>query len=163
MLMTSKYRFGRSKPVTVMDGVCRPRIETMSRRTRSVAVAVNAATVGRVGSPAMNSPMPRYEERKSCPHWETQCASSTATSEIGTRTAKLRNRSVSKRSGVTYSSLIWPESACAKTRSCSSGVCVVLMNAAGRPTSFRASTWSRMSEISGEMTMATPGRIAAGI
>ena len=82
----------------------------MSRRTRSVAVAVNAATVGRVGSPAMNSPMPRYEERKSCPHWETQCASSTATSEIGARTAKLRNRSVSKRSGATYSSLIWPES-----------------------------------------------------
>ena len=32
-----------------------------------------------------------------------------------------------------------------------------------KATSFRASTWSRMSEINGEMTMATPGRIAAGI
>ena len=48
MLMTSKYRFGRSKPVTVMDGVCRPRIETMSRRTRSVAVAVKLDSKGPV-------------------------------------------------------------------------------------------------------------------
>ena len=94
----------------------------MSRRTRSVAVAVNAPTGGRCGSPAMKSPIPKYDERKSWPHWETQWASSTAISEIGVRAAKSRNRPVSKRSGATYSSLICPAAAWANTIACSSGV-----------------------------------------
>ena len=161
--MTSKYRFGRSNPVTVTNGSRRPSSVTMSRRTRSVAVAVKAATAGRCGRDAMNSPMPRYAERKSCPHWETQCASSTAMSAIGTCAANRRNRSVSKRSGATYSSLTCPAAAWASTMPCSSGSCVVLMYAELRPASFRASTWSRISEISGEMTMVTPGSNAAGI
>jgi len=135
----------------------------MSRRTRSVAVAVNAATVGRAGRPAMNSPMPRYDERKSCPHCDTQWASSTATSEIGTRVAKLWNRSVSSRSGATYSSLMSPCAACASTMACSSPPWVVLTYAAGMPASLSASTWSRIREISGETTMVTPGSNVAGI
>ena len=140
MRITSKYRLSRSKPVTVICGLLRPSMDTMSRRTRSVAVAVNAATMGREGRPAMNSPMPRYEERKSWPHCETQCASSTAISEMDTREAKLRNRSVSRRSGATYSSLTSPAAAWASTMPCSSPACVVLMNAAGMPASLSPST-----------------------
>ena len=64
-LTTSKYRFGRSNPVTVTAGFRNPSSPTMSRRTRSVAVAVNAPTGGRCGSPAMKSPIPKYDERKS--------------------------------------------------------------------------------------------------
>ncbi len=161
--MTSKYRFGRSNPVTVTMGSFNSSIEAMSSRTRCVAVAVNAATVGRTGNPLMKSLMPRYDERKSCPHWETQCASSTATSEIGTREAKLRNRPVSKRSGATYSSLIRPCNAWASTMPCSSMSWVVLMNAAGMPKSFRASTWSRIREINGDITTVIPGSSVAGI
>ena len=97
----SKYRFVRSKPVTSTSGLRKPSNCMMSRRTRSVAVAVNAATVGRSGSAAMNSPMPRYDERKSWPHCETQCASSTAINAMSARAAKLRKRGVSKRSGAT--------------------------------------------------------------
>ena len=43
---TPKYRFGRSNPVTVSKGSRSPSSRTMSRRTRSVAVAVSAATAG---------------------------------------------------------------------------------------------------------------------
>ena len=59
MRMTSKYKFGRSNPVTLTTGSRNPNSATISRRTRSVAVAVNAATVGRCGNEAMNSPIPR--------------------------------------------------------------------------------------------------------
>ena len=41
--------------------------------------------------------------------------------------------------------------------------CVVLTYAAGMPASLSASTWSRIREISGEMTMVTPGSSVAGI
>ena len=50
---TPKKRFARSKPVTTDSGARRPSIETMSARTRSVAVAVKAATTGRCGSASM--------------------------------------------------------------------------------------------------------------
>ena len=74
----------------------------MSARTFSVAVAVNAATTGRFGSFSMNAPIPRYDGRKSWPHWETQCASSTATSGTGTLETNSRKAGSSRRSGATY-------------------------------------------------------------
>ena len=48
---------GRSKPVPIMTGRSSPRSRAISGTCRFVAVAVNAATTGRVGSCAMNSPM----------------------------------------------------------------------------------------------------------
>ena len=77
----------------------------MSARTRAVAVAVNAATTGRLGSCAMKSPMVRYDGRKSWPHWDTQCASSTATSGMAALCANPRNRASASRSGATH--MLW--------------------------------------------------------
>ena len=74
----------------------------MSPRTRPVAVAVNAATAGRFGSWPMKSPMARYDGRKSWPHCETQCASSTATSGRAASRANARKRGSDRRSGATY-------------------------------------------------------------
>ena len=98
----------------------------MSRRTRSVAVAVNAATTGRAGSCSMKSPMARYDGRKSWPHCDTQCASSTATSGMAALRANSRKRGSASRSGATY--MIWyaPASARRSTVACWPGVSVEL-------------------------------------
>ncbi len=74
----------------------------MSVRTRSVAVAVSAATTGRSGSAAMKSPMDRYDGRKSWPHWDTQWASSTATKGMAASAANSTKRGSARRSGATY-------------------------------------------------------------
>ena len=53
----SNRMLGRSKPVPIMMGCSRPRSWAISGTCRFVAVAVNAATTGREGRPAMNSPI----------------------------------------------------------------------------------------------------------
>ena len=73
----------------------------ISARTCAVAVAVKAATVGRLGSEAITGAMLRYEGRKSCPHWETQCASSTTTRPISMERRNSAKPSPSSRSGAT--------------------------------------------------------------
>ncbi len=50
----------------------------------------------------------RYSGRKSCPHCETQCASSIANKAIGIFDIWSRKRSVNNRSGATYSSFSSP-------------------------------------------------------
>ena len=67
-LLHAKKEILPSKPVTTVSGRRRPSICTISVRTRSVAVAVNAATTGRTGRLSMNRAISRYEGRKSCPH-----------------------------------------------------------------------------------------------
>ena len=49
---TSKCRFGLSKLATTRKGSRKSSASAMSSRTRWVAVAVNAATTGRVGKPS---------------------------------------------------------------------------------------------------------------
>ena len=58
-LSTSKYRFGRLKPVTIRYASRSSSIDSMSLRTCAVAVAVKAATAGRRGREAMNGAMRR--------------------------------------------------------------------------------------------------------
>ena len=48
---------------------------------------------------------------KSCPHWDTQCASSTHTSEICALRAKCAKPGVSRRSGAAYTILYTPRAA----------------------------------------------------
>ena len=64
------------------------------------AFAVSAAIGGSPRS-RRTSPMRRYEGRKSWPHWETQCASSTARRETFRRAARSRKAGLSNRSGAT--------------------------------------------------------------
>ena len=52
--MTSKYRFGRSNPVTSRTGLRSSRIRSTSSCTLRVAVAVNAPTTGRFGRLLIN-------------------------------------------------------------------------------------------------------------
>ena len=70
-----------------------------------VAAFMKAATTGRFGSCSMKSPTARYDGRKSCPHCDTQCASSTATSGMAASRANSRKRGSARRSGATY--MIW--------------------------------------------------------
>ncbi len=119
-------RFGRSNPVTCTAGLRSPMSRTMSSRTRRVAVAVAATTGGRTGRLATKSAMPWYAGRKSCPHWLTQCASSTATSGTRTPAANARKRWSARRSGATYMRSYQPWEARAITTSCWRGVSVEL-------------------------------------
>ena len=52
---TPKNRLGRSNPVVMQNGSRNARSVSMSALTLSVAVAVNAPTVGLSGNPEMNS------------------------------------------------------------------------------------------------------------
>ena len=73
----------------------------MSSLTFGGAVAVSASTGG-VPSARTASPRPRYAGRKSWPHCEMQCASSTTNSATRTAARRSRNRGSPRRSGVTY-------------------------------------------------------------
>ena len=76
----------------------------MSRRTRAVAVAVNAWRLT-FGNTLRSRPSCRYSGRKSCPHWLMQWASSTATNCTSQRDKRPRNPSLpspASRSGETY-------------------------------------------------------------
>ena len=91
-----------------------------------------------------------------------QCASSTATSE--TRAARRNSSvpSVSSRSGAKYNSRKRPLRTSAVTCRRWAADSVLLANAAGTPQFRNASTWSFISEISGETTTANPGKHIAG-
>ena len=68
----------------------------------------------------------------------------------------------SKRSGATYSSLMSPRMARASRSEICDDVSVLLTNVAGSPRAVSASTWSFISEMSGEMTTVSLGSISAG-
>ena len=59
----------------------------MSACTSGTAVAVNAM-IGTFGMRWRSVPSMRYSGRKSCPHSETQCASSMANLSLGSRLAR---------------------------------------------------------------------------
>jgi hypothetical protein len=91
-----------------------------------------------------------------------QCASSIASSA----TPMSRRRSAvfpkSKRSGATYSIFSSPRAARWKRSAACALLRVLLTNAAGRPRAVSASTWSFMSEMSGDTTIVSPGSSSAG-
>ena len=66
----------------------------MSRRTRSVAVAVKACRLT-PGNSSRSRPSWRYSGRKSWPHWLMQWASSMATNRTGAAPEATRPRNTS--------------------------------------------------------------------
>ncbi len=95
----------------------------MSRRTRSVAVAVNAWS-DTDGNSSRSRPSCRYSGRKSWPHWLMQCASSIAMKRRRACCSMRRSAwlpSPTMRSGDTYSSRQRPSRTLASTSSRSCG------------------------------------------
>ena len=149
------------------SGLRRASCETMSSRTRRVAVAVNACRAAPEKS-SLTCASCRYSGRNSCPHWLMQCASSTATKRTPQVRSRARNPSPpspTRRSGVTYSSRQRPASRSAYTRRRSSGVIEAFRAPAVTPLATRPSTWSFISEMRGDTTRPTPppGSTRAGI
>ncbi|CFP69318.1 Uncharacterised protein [Bordetella pertussis] len=91
---------GRSKLATKWRASSRARRCAISLRVAAVAVAVSAMR-GTSGQRSCSIDSPRYSGRKSCPHCETQCASSMANRAMRPRSSNCRQRSVSRRSGAT--------------------------------------------------------------
>ncbi|MPN00491.1 hypothetical protein SDC9_147686 [bioreactor metagenome] len=130
--------FGRSKLLIWIKGSFSPSRRTISSRVVSSAVAVSA-TNGSVGKRCLSWPSAAYSGRKSCPHCEIQCASSTASSN-GFQCARCsRKLSSIRRSGAIYSRRICPVRHPVITSSCCSRVCVEFRQAAATPF---ASSWS---------------------
>eukprot|EP00955_Chlamydomonas_euryale_P036277 350390-Chlamydomonas_euryale.AAC.2 len=126
----------------------------ISHRTAGVAVAVSAMT-GTQGRSARSDPSRRYSGRKSCPHSDTQCASSTASSDSPPTDA------LSRGSAPPLPSASSGRPAHAAAVTAASG-CAEPSSAAGMPRPFSAATWSSMSEMSGEMTTAVRPVTSAG-
>ncbi len=91
-----------------------------------------------------------------------QCASSTAMKDGFSRFSSSMKESETSRSGATYSSLSARQRIFSSASCCSAAVSELSSRAADTPHSIRPSTWSFISEISGETTTAIPGRATAG-
>ena len=159
---TLKERFGRSNPVATRTGSRSPSRDTMSAATAGVAVAVEAR-MACAPSQRAASARRKYSGRKSCPHWETQCASSTTNRPIRACRRRSRKPGEAKRSGATYSSRTWPATARSTARRFVTESCWALTSAT-RPGATRssASTWSCISETRGDTTSVRSVRISAG-
>ena len=72
----------------------------MSAATSGVAVAVEAR-IASAPSQRAASASRKYSGRKSCPHWDTQCASSTTNRPISACRMRSRNPGEANRSGAT--------------------------------------------------------------
>jgi len=129
----------------------------ISSRTGGAAVAVSASTGGRP-SASIAAPSRRYSGRKSCPHSLTQCASSTTNSEIGATASSSITDGFASCSGARKRNSRASSASSASASSRSARGSVELSCAAPPAASSRsASTWSRWSAISGEMTTVAPG------
>ncbi len=156
------WMLGRSKLATKWGASFSSRRSAISRRVAEVAVAVSARR-GTPGQRSCNIDKPRYSGRKSWPHCDTQCASSMANRAIRAWSSKSRQRSVKRRSGATYSRSSSPaRKACSTSRAVRQS-CEEFRKAALTPSSSKASTWSCIKAIKGEITTPVPGRTRAGI
>ena len=129
------------------------------------AVAVSAI-LGTCGKRSWSIVSLRYSGLKSCPHCETQCASSMANSDIPMCSATCSNRDrklgISKRSGATYNTCTSPRSSAVVTLLNCSEFKLELRNEALTPSCCSASTWSCIRAMSGDITIPTPSRNSAG-
>ena len=159
---TESRMFGRSKPRTSTTGSRSPSRSTISSRTGGAAVAVSATIVGRPSASAA-APRRRYSGRKSCPHSEMQCASSTTSSDGWATASSSSTSGLASCSGArkTNSSASSASSASAASRSAAR---TVELSCAAPPAARarRSSTCSRWSAISGDTTTVAPGRQQAG-
>ena len=104
----------------------------------------------------------RYSGRKSWPQWLMQWASSMAIVWISSRPKKMRKSGTASRSGDTNSRRYLPCCKSCMTASRSETDWELSSWMAGTPASLSPSTWSFMSEISGEITTVVPPRSTAG-
>ena len=157
---TVRLKFGRSNDEinTCASASCSCSI--MSLRVIFSAVAVSATT-GVSGSFARKRPSCWYSGRKSCPHCDTQCASSIAIRLTFTPFSIL-SISESARSGETYSIFSIPFPSIVATSFSSVLLRLLFRKAAGMPFARNASTWSFMSAMRGETTIVSPSSISAG-
>ena len=109
--------------------------------------------------------MRRYSGRKSCPHSEMQCASSTATKLMRTERRNAMFSALVRLSGATYNSLVQPSATSRFTCSASDLLSDEFRKWATRRSSWWpriASTWFFINAMSGLITKATPSIIKAG-
>ena len=106
----------------------------------------------------------KYSGRKSCPHWETQCASSTTNRPIRARRSRSRKPGEANRSGATYSSRTWPATARSTARRFVAESCWALTSATrpGRDPLQRLHLVLHQRDQSGETTSVRSVRISAG-
>jgi len=154
-------RLGRKNEPLNPSGLRMPSCRMMSPTTWRVAVAVRAR-IGMSPNCDFSPASCRYAGRKSWPQWLMQWASSTTMRLI--RDAASAPRSPSPRpSGAAYTMSSSPARSFASVACRSSQLSVELRSAARKPVRTSASTWSFMSEMSGERTRTGPSRIFAGI
>ena len=134
----------------------------MSFATCGVAVAVDARMASAPSQRAASASR-KYSGRKSCPHWDTQCASSTTNRPIRALRSRSRKPGEANRSGATYNSRTWPDSARSTARRFVAESCWALTSAT-RPGATRSSawTWSCISDTSGDTTSVRSRRMSAG-
>ena len=99
---------------------------------------------------------PRYDGRKSWPHWDTQWASSTANSENFTPSSVSCTVGEQTDSGVMKTSLIFPSRTASRSAARSLAVRVESMRATGMPSFCSLVTWSSIRASSGETTSVGP-------
>ena len=131
----------------------------MSSRVMRSAVAVSAIT-GMLGKRCLRVPSWVYSGRKSCPHCEMQCASSTANMQM--RSVMLldqRSISLSSFSGEMYSSLTLPCMSSSRVWRFSVSLFSLFSARAGTPFCCKASIWSFINANRGEMTMTNPSSL----
>ena len=152
---TISLMLGRSKPNTNVSTWLSKSCSAMSARVTASAVAVRA-TMGTRGRIVRSVESPWYSGRKAGPHCEMQWASSTAIKLTSSLAKALSIRSVMRRSGARYSSLVWPVVTRRQTSTFCSRSWPELMASAPTPARRSACTWSCMSAIRGDTTIVRP-------
>ena len=127
----------------------------MSSPIAGVAVAVRPRIGGRPSTSAARR-SPRYDGRKSWPHCDTQCASSTQNSENFTPASASCTVGVLTDSGVIITSLILPSRTAARSAARSFAVRVESMRTTATPAAFSLRNWSSISASSGDTTRVGP-------
>ena len=160
-LLTSRLRLGRSNELIKVSAFCRRNCSIMSDRVILSAVAVSAI-MGTSGNSSCRLPNWLYSGLKSWPHCEIQCASSIAKRETFSMVF-IHPNSVMSRSGEMYSSFISPRRHLSVICRLAISSFALFSASAAIPLATSVSTWSFISEMSGETTMAVPSIIKAGI
>ncbi len=153
--------FGRSNECTTTRGRRSNRRSTMSSRVAASAVAVKAS-VWMLPSTERARAISRYSGLKSCPHWETQWASSMASRRAPISRSRAASPCAKRRSGETNSRRSSLRRRSRQASSASSSLVAELRVAARTPKPHICWTWSRISAISGETTMVSAPSTIAG-
>ena len=132
-----------------------------SSETAGVAVAVRPRMGGRPSTLAARF-RPRYDGRKSWPHWDTQWASSTANSENFTPSSCSCTVGEQTDSGVMKTSLIFPSRTHSRSCARSLAVRVESMRATGMPSFCSLVTWSSIRASRGDTTSVGPSSTSEG-